>query len=849
MFTEDASPLRHPLHRMSRLLIPLVLILGLGLLLAGCKTSAEQAEEYYQSGLEFLKQGDEERAIVQFRNVFEADGSHYGARKTLAELHARQGQTSQAYSQYLRLAEQYPDDLAVRVALARMAFDQAQGEEFARHATRAVELAPEDPDVRAIHLGQRYRAAGESGDDADRIRVAAEAQDLLKSRPDDVLLLTILLDRAGRDRDVAAMGSLIDSLLRLQPDNRQRYQQKLAYLMELGDMAALEKQLLATIEHFPEDAQVKADLIRFYLIEKQPQKAQDYLRSLADASPDDPAPRVDLIRFLQAQEGEAAARAEIESAIAAGGDPMVFRVLRAAFDFDAGKSDEAIAEMRSVIAGVAEPDARSRDAQTQLARMLLTAGDEAGARAEVQKILTQDAAHPGALLLNAAWEIEADKTDDAILALRSVIDRQPENVEALGLMAEAYRRAGEPELARDYLGQAARASQDAPPQVMRFARALAEEGRWRPAEDAILPALKRDPANVDLLGLLGQVYLSMPDEPRTRDVIRQLREIGTPVANQAAEQLELSRIGAQEGQAAALSYLEDLASGSDAGLQAKLGLIRARLAAGDIEDARRLVDELVATDPENRTLRMAAATTAAAAGDLDGGQQILRQLIDEDPDAPAPYLTLLRLLDHSGDKAAASELLSQGLAAMPDNPDLLWVRAGELEQSGDIEGAIAIYERLYAQDSNSTIVANNLASLLSTWHAHDPAKVERAAIVARRLNETTVPAFMDTYGWIQHLRGDSAAALPYLEGAAAGLPDDAMVQIHLGLVQQAVGKPEAAMAQLEKALAMLPADRKEEAIESARLQLERLRNPPVDQGQSDTTAAEGAGTTGPTVSN
>jgi hypothetical protein len=84
MFLEDDLSAPRPLHRMSRLFIPAALILGLGLPLAGCKSAAEKAESYYQSGLEFLEQGDEERAIVQFRNVFEVDGNHYGARKAMA---------------------------------------------------------------------------------------------------------------------------------------------------------------------------------------------------------------------------------------------------------------------------------------------------------------------------------------------------------------------------------------------------------------------------------------------------------------------------------------------------------------------------------------------------------------------------------------------------------------------------------------------------------------------------------------------------------------------------------------------------------------------------------------------
>ena len=67
-------------------------------------------------------------------------------------------------------------------------------------------------------------------------------------------------------------------LLELQPDSPQRYRQRLALLAERGDNAAIEAHLRATIAKFPEDGQTKGDLVRFYLSQKQPDKAEAFLR-------------------------------------------------------------------------------------------------------------------------------------------------------------------------------------------------------------------------------------------------------------------------------------------------------------------------------------------------------------------------------------------------------------------------------------------------------------------------------------------------------------------------------------------------------------------------------------------
>ena len=79
----DATYRSSPARRGMRLLLSTTLVVGLGLSLAACKTTEERAEEYYQSGLALLEKGDFDRAIVQFRNVFDIDGTHYETRKAL----------------------------------------------------------------------------------------------------------------------------------------------------------------------------------------------------------------------------------------------------------------------------------------------------------------------------------------------------------------------------------------------------------------------------------------------------------------------------------------------------------------------------------------------------------------------------------------------------------------------------------------------------------------------------------------------------------------------------------------------------------------------------------------------
>jgi tetratricopeptide (TPR) repeat protein len=153
------------------------------------------------------------------------------------------------------------------------------------------------------------------------------------------------------------------------------------------------------------------------------------------------------------------------------------------------------------------------------------------------------------------------------------------------------------------------------------------------------------------------------------------------------------------------------------------------------------------------------------------------------------------------------------------------MKATELEQANDIDGAIAVYEQLYAEDTSNMIIANNLSSLI-TAHRSDPESLERAFAIARRLRGIDVPAFQDTYGWIEYRRGNYEEALANLEPAAKGLPQDPLVQYHLGMTYLALDRKEDARKQLELALE-IAGDSPLPQFAEARKQLETLDAAPA----------------------
>lgn len=805
-----------------------VLLLTATLALTGCESSEERAERYYQSGLELLEAGDVDRALVEFRNVFKLNGQHREARLTYARVQRERGQIAEAYSQYLRLVEQYPDDLEGRRALGEIAVLRGEWDEAERHARAAREIAPEDGMVIALNAAVDYRKAVLANDSAAAGAAAATARALLEKDPANTVARRLSIEAYAKAGDTADALAETDVALAAEPQDRALHRMKLSLLVQQNDRPGIGAHLKRMFELFPDDEEVQALLIAWYMDAGDLKGAEAFLRSLTTtgAPEKQEQAKIAVTQFLLATQGPDPALAELDRLIAAeAANPAaiaLYRSLRASIRFDAGQRDEAIAEMEAILAD-AEPTDRTRDIKVALARMLEATGNPVGARARAEEVLAEDPTHVGALQMQAAWLIRADRPAEAIVALRTALDQDPRNARTLTLMAEAHLRDGARELAGERLALAVEVSGMAAPESLRYAAFLIEDDRLPTAETVLINALRMAPGNPQLLRALGELYLRQSDFPRADGVIRELEEIATPETKGIANELRVALLFRQDKAEESIALVEKLIAEGDAGLGASAMVVRKHLETGDVAQAKTYLDTLLAEHPDDVTLKILRAGVLATNGEPAEAEAIYRDLIKADPAAVAPVRGLYALLRANDRADEASTLLQAALDPTGRNPDLVYMRAGELEAAGDIEGAIALYEELYAKNSGSLLVANNLASLITT-HRSDPESLERAYAIARRLRGSDVPALQDTYGWIEYRRGNFDEALANLEPAAAGLPEDPFVQMHLGLTYAALNRVAEAQATLTRALEIAEKTGKADAapFAEARAALEKL---------------------------
>ncbi len=794
--------------------------------LSACQSSEEKAEGYFQSGMALLAQGDEERALVEFRNVFKYNGFHKEARKSYADILNQRGNIKEAYGQYLRLIEQYPDTVEVRQSLAEMAMAQGNWDEVERHGRAALELAPDQQGIKALGLALDYRSAVQLRDDAARTEIANKARTLLQDLPESLVLLRVLIDRALNTADPTSAMPFIDDALTIDPKSYEFNSTKLSILAQADDLDGTGAQLKVMVELFPESPEFKASLVRWHLAKKDTDGAENFLRK--EAGPLDAAPdgHLAVVQFLNTVRGRDAGRAELVKLIEAnGGTPNadLYGSFLATMSFEEGRTDEAILSLTELISK-AQPSDQTRRIQAMLARMYDQTGKRNEAAPLIASVLEQDPSNVDALKIRASWLISEDKPGAAIIDLRTAQNQAPRDPQIMTLMAAAHERDGSKDLAGEQLAKAVEASGSAPAEALRYAKFLRQQGRVEVAARVLGDARRAAPSNLEVLLDLADIYLSTGRWAEVGEIAKTLRSFATPQTQDAAQRLQAAILLGQNRVDEGLELLEGGANVSGGDIRAIAVVVQTQVRAGKLDEAASFLADAREKNPDNTALELLAANLDALIGKADLAEAGYRRVIAKEPLAEIPVRLLYGFLLGANRADEARVVLDEALGRSPDSPTLLWIKAGVLEREEDIDGAIGIYEKLYSANSSDVIAANNLASLITTYR-DDAESLERAFVIARRLRNSQEPAFQDTYGWIEYRRGNLEEAIKYLEPAANGLPNDPLAQFHLGMAYADLGKKDEAIAQFNRMIE-LAQDRNLPQLATAQERIKALQTAP-----------------------
>jgi tetratricopeptide (TPR) repeat protein len=339
----------------------------------------------------------------------------------------------------------------------------------------------------------------------------------------------------------------------------------------------------------------------------------------------------------------------------------------------------------------------------------------------------------------------------AIPLLTRFLDARPNYPQAVLLLAQAYREAGQPEEADKLLGSLgiggggrARAGASLQEQAEEHERS----GRWREAADT-----------------WARVVAESPGGPA------RLR-YATALAN--SRDLDRAR-----------QVLQEATTASPDDIAAWYLLAQVEQRRGDHAAAEAAAARIVTLDPDDSRGPLMLAEVRAARGDFKGAAKALDGPVAaarNDDIASGAYLEMVTLLSRAllaaDEKRRAVQVLEKARERAPQEQEILYRLAATYEQAENFDRAEQAFRDLIRENPEHDQALNYLGYML----AERGRKLDEAVtLITRALAlDADNPAYLDSLGWAYYRLSRYDEALSPLERAASAIPDSSVIQDHLG---------------------------------------------------------------------
>ena len=762
-------------------------------LLTACSSKAGRVQSGLEKGAEFVRLADYDKANVEVRNVLQIDPKNAQAFFISAQIAENKGEFQRAFGSYSKAVELKPDHIEATVGLARIYMLAGETEKSNKAVADALALNSNDIGARTVKAALVAR----KGDVPAAIEQAKALIAEQKTVPPETSMMLAGLYISQRDTSNAL--SVVEAAMKNHPKNLSLLQVAAQIAGESSDAAMktkAEEFFRQTTELAPKNTALWNAWAAYLARTNQIDRTEAVLRASVKSQPDDSARRLVLLDFLSTRKGRDVAEKEFLAAIADKPKDASLRLgLVNLYRTDGRAADARRVLQETIELGKDTPAGLS--ARNQLAAEKLAQGKVADARALIGEVLTASPRDGTALVIRGRMLMADGDARSAIIDLRAAAKDQPGSPEIAGLLAQAHRSAGEPQLAREVLVDAVKFKADNAELHLLLAADMADAKEYKEASAEVEAALKAAPTNMRAYDMKAQIALIQKDTAGAEKTFASLK---TLFPEEPAGFLKLGQLYSdQKKYDAALKEYDAASTMAPNAPGPMLSAIGILIAQRKFDEANVRIDALMAREPKNVLPYQLRGDVAVARGDLALAEQSYRKMIEFAPLVPAGYQSLARVMAMRSNIGGSITALEQGEKAIPADLSIPGSRAEWLARAGRNDDAIALYEALLKRAPDDDSYANNLAYLLIETKG-DKASLERALTLTQRFKESNNPGYLDSLGWAQYKLGQYAEAAPILERAVQRAPNSPLLQLHLGLALHKKGDVVRAQEFLRKAV-------------------------------------------------
>jgi len=402
------------------------------------------------------------------------------------------------------------------------------------------------------------------------------------------------------------------------------------------------------------------------------------------------------------------------------------------------------------------------------------------------------------LIKSAQEYIAKGDSNSAVIQLRNALQKAPDNAEARYLLGTLLAKRGDAAGAVKELRRALELNYPTDQVIPELAKALIGDGDAKELISEFgATALSNPGAQAAFKTTLGQAYLAL-GKPKEAEAAFSAALALRPDLAEAA--LGIATLRAATGDLAEATKIVDRVLATP-GAPADASLLKAQLLYGQdqVDEARDVLQKLVEAKPDLAMARYRLASLLIARNDFDGAKAqvaAMRNISKQDP--RAYYLEAL-IASRRDDLPAAREAIQQVLKGSPQHlPSLLL--AGEIEYRAGQYNQARDYLRQALNGAPGLPYAKRL--LAATYlRLGSPARAleELQPLLSGRQND---PQLMALAGEAYLEMGDFPASAQYFMQAKTMAPGSVVARTRLGQVKFAEGDTEGAIQELEAASAL-----------------------------------------------
>lgn len=767
------------------------MLLASALWLGACQPSPD---ERLQNAEAYFANAEYRSAIIELKNVLQAQPDRVPARVMLAEASYILNDLESAESEYRKVLSLTDGDASSWVGYGRSLLLQGKAEEALERVAGDLESYPESAPAAAV-LGDIYRALGNLSLAEEHYRRAVTIEPNSEAG-----LVGIAFCAAGEGRLVEA-NELLDTALVLLPDS--------AYVLRAkGDVLSAAQQFSAAAAIYDRAIDAESATTPFadrYLVR------QNRVAALVEAR----------------QLDEASERLEQFSEMVPGHPQMTFLSGRIAF----ARGDYEIAEDQILeYLNSAPNDARG---QAILGAINFSKNNLGQAEQYLSNAVRANIGGETMRLLLAETQLRLDRPQDAMQSLGNVAGDEQQDAVTLAMLGRVRLGSGDTDAAIDYFRRSLEQDGSSKSVNLALASSYMSAGNLAEATDTLLrmaPAtdndyrremllmavyLKRDmaadaeavaksllrqhPDDADAHALVGVLYSNLGQHTRARAQLD--TALGLDPGNAGALYALGVSASADGRPADAASHFGDLLDTRPAHLQALIQLAAVLESVGNLTAIRPRLAAAEAATPDINRLRKLSARIELMLGDTDAAIASIEQGRQSFPnDAGFLHLDGIARLQ-SGDLEAAVASLSRAARAEPENAAYQFELArAQLANRNFAEaiGVARVYRELRPADVRGLAIEVD-----AQVRSGDPLEARR-----------TVTAFAERYpeeGFVRMLFGDIARAAGDAANAAEWYAQysqdnwNRVVALRLAEAQQAAGSDKS-VETVERWLAQAPDD-------------------------------------------